>query len=131
MLTSSLRAALPHDRPALIVRTTRSPAAYSWMRHRLALIGAVQGGEHDGHDGRGRWPGGARPSRWRRWASAGAAPADVGQAQAERGVAAAAGRGSGAGVAGAGGDGGRAERLARRLPGGGRGVAEDPASRWP
>ena len=43
----------------------------------------------------------------------------------------AAGRGSGAGVAGAGGDGGGADRLARRLPGGGRGVAEDPASRWP
>ena len=26
----------------------------------------VQGGEHDRHDGTGRWPGEARPTRWRR-----------------------------------------------------------------
>jgi hypothetical protein len=26
--------------------------------------------ENGGHDGTGRWPGGARPSRWRRRASA-------------------------------------------------------------
>ena len=50
---------------------------------------------------RGAGPGGARPSRWRRRASAREAPAHVGQAQAGRGVAAATGRGSGAGVAGA------------------------------
>ena len=58
-----------------------APALYSWVRHRLVLIEGEQGGEHDGHDGTGRWPGGARPSRWRRRASACAAPADVGEAQ--------------------------------------------------
>jgi hypothetical protein len=57
------------------------PAVYGWMRHRLVLIEGEQGGEHDRHDGTGRWPGGARPSRWRRRASAGAAPADVGEAE--------------------------------------------------
>jgi hypothetical protein len=68
----------------------------SYRDHRLALGKGVQGGEHDGHDGRRRWPGGARPPRWRRRASAGATPADVGPAQAERGAAAAARGGSGA-----------------------------------
>jgi hypothetical protein len=46
------------------------PAPYSSVRHRLVLRGSARGGEHDGHDGTGRWPGGARPSRWRRRASA-------------------------------------------------------------
>jgi hypothetical protein len=40
------------------------------MRHRLVLDEAARGGEDDGHDGTGRWPGGARPARWRRRASA-------------------------------------------------------------
>ena len=57
-----------------------APAVYRWMRHRLVLSGGVRGGEHDGHDDTGRWPGGARPARWRRRASASAAPADVGRA---------------------------------------------------
>ncbi|MGH6899656.1 MAG: hypothetical protein ACREJ5_24420, partial [Geminicoccaceae bacterium] len=39
------------------------PALYSSVRHRLVLIEAVQGGGDDGHDGTGRWPGAARPSR--------------------------------------------------------------------
>src|SRR5665809_123120 len=77
----------------------------------------VQGGEDDGHEVTKRWPGGARPSRWRRRASAGgkrlARPqADVGEAQAERCAEAAAGRGSGAGVAGARRHRSGAERLA-------------------
>jgi nitrite reductase/ring-hydroxylating ferredoxin subunit len=46
------------------------PALYSSVRHRLVLNEGARGGEHDGHDGTGRWPGGARPSRWRRRASA-------------------------------------------------------------
>jgi hypothetical protein len=46
------------------------PALYSSVRHRLVLKEGARGGEHDGHDGTGRWPGGARPSRWRRRASA-------------------------------------------------------------
>ena len=48
----------------------QDPAVHSWMRHRLVPIVGEQGGEHDGHDGTGRWPGGARPTRWRRRASA-------------------------------------------------------------
>src|SRR5512132_2054617 len=35
------------------------------MRHRLVLSGGVQGGEHDGSDDTGRWPGGARLTRRR------------------------------------------------------------------
>jgi hypothetical protein len=51
--------------------------------------------EDDGQEGSERWPGGARPSCWRRRASAGGErlagpPADVGEAEAERGAAAAA-----------------------------------------
>ena len=49
---------------------TLLPALYSSVRHRLVLGGSEQGGEHDGHDDTGRWPGGARPSRWWRRASA-------------------------------------------------------------
>src|SRR3954471_1192060 len=81
-------------------------------------------------DGRGRWggrgPGGARPPSWRRRAHARAAAADVGAPQAGNGAAAPAGRGSGAGLARAGCDRGRAERLARPVPGRRRGVAEEP-----
>jgi GDPmannose 4,6-dehydratase len=46
------------------------PALYSSVRHRLVLSEAARGGDDDGHDGTGCWPGGARPSRWRRRASA-------------------------------------------------------------
>jgi hypothetical protein len=56
----------PFDDP----RHVGAPAPYSSVRHRLVLRGSARGGEHDGHDGTGRWPGGARPSRWRRRASA-------------------------------------------------------------
>jgi len=52
------------------IKAVRCPATYSWVRHRLVLDEGEQGGEHDGHDGTGRWPGGARRSRWRRRASA-------------------------------------------------------------
>ena len=71
----------------------------------------------DGEKGSERWPGGARPSRWRRRASAGGErlakpPADVGQAQAERRAAAAARRGLGADLARTRGHGRRALCLA-------------------
>ena len=41
------------------------------------LNDGVQGGGDDGRDTTGRRPGGARPTRWRRRASAWAAPADA------------------------------------------------------
>ena len=67
-----------------------------------------------------RWPGGARPSRWRRRASGGGErlaepPADVGRAQAERRAAAAARRRLGADLARARGHGRRVLHLAGRL----------------
>jgi hypothetical protein len=46
------------------------PAVYRYLRHRLVLRGGEQGGGDDGHDDPGRWLGGARPTRWRRQASA-------------------------------------------------------------
>src|SRR3954452_16543248 len=102
------------------------PPAYSSLRHRFAGR-QLQGGE----DGRERWggrrPGGARPPRWRRRVRARAPTADVGATQAGSGAAAPAGRGPGAGLARAGCDRGRAERLARPVPGRGRGIAEEPA----
>jgi transposase len=57
-------------RTLLTARKRMLPALYSSVRHRLVLNEGARGGEHEGHDGTGRWPGGARPSRWRRRASA-------------------------------------------------------------
>jgi hypothetical protein len=37
---------------------TATPALYSSVRHRLVLNEGARGGEHDGHDDTGRWPGG-------------------------------------------------------------------------
>src|SRR5687768_16246095 len=98
-------------------------------------MGECKEDDDDGQEGRERWPGGARPSRWRRRASAGGErlaepPADVGQAQAERGAAAAARRGSGTALARTGGHRGRAHGLARCVPGGRRSFAQDPAGGW-
>ena len=42
----------------------------SWLPGGEVVLVGVQGGEHDRHDGTGRWPGVARPTRWRRRASA-------------------------------------------------------------
>jgi len=108
----------------------KTPAVYSSMRHRVVLSGGVRGGEHDGHNDTGRWSGAARPTRWRRRASASAAPAHVGRAQAERRATAATRGGPGVGVAGAWRDSGRADRLARCVPDRRRGVVEDPTGRW-
>src|SRR5687768_12257727 len=84
-------------------------------------------------DGRGDWggrgPGGARPPRWRRRAHARAPAPDLGPPQAGRRAPPAARRGPGAAVARAGRDRGRAERLARGVPGCRRGLAEEPACR--
>ena len=62
-----------HDRARAPATTSALPArrpSAKPLRHRLVLSEGARGGEHDGHDGTGRWPGGARPSRWRRRASA-------------------------------------------------------------
>src|SRR4051812_18454130 len=84
-------------------------------------------------DGRGGWggrgPGGARPPRWRSRAHARAPAPDVGTSQAGGGAPPAAGRGPGTAVARAGRDRGRAERLARGVPGRGRGLVEEPTCR--
>src|SRR3954452_8150278 len=118
-------------------RPTRSPPAYSSLRHRFA------GRQLQGGGGWTRLQGwawarrsaptrlaatGPRPRRGGgRGPPPGAAAADVGAPQAGNGAAAPAGRGPGAGLARAGCDRCRAERLARPVPGGGRGIAEEPA----